>query len=151
MDKKILLALLLLTSYMDVFGQSNDLLPELKSDPKLVYLLDSIRRVRIEIKKDVQITFNSRLAHNTQPPLFLLKTHPSIFILDSLEMLNPNWLQNIYVIDKQKLIKYGPGEKKGIVLITIHDKNYPQAYKVIKSTFKRFKIPLRCCREFSAA
>ena len=55
-------------------------------------------------------------------------------------MLNPNWIGDIYITKKpEEIAPYGDKAKAGIVIITLNNKKYPGAYKVLKHRLRKLK------------
>ncbi|MFI5162572.1 MAG: hypothetical protein ACHQHN_14935 [Sphingobacteriales bacterium] len=75
-----------------------------------------------------------------KPPLFLVKRHNKLFVLDSLSRINPGWFQNIEVVkEPSQTAQYGDSAKDGIVIITLNEDHYPGIYKMLKHNLKRFR------------
>ncbi|HEX3385559.1 MAG TPA: hypothetical protein VHS53_10245 [Mucilaginibacter sp.] len=150
MKKKLTLILLFSVACIKIFGQNKSSLPDPKSETRLERALDSTGKISLENfrltgKTDTAIRLNCGCP-NQPKALFLVKTHHRTFILDSLSMLNPGWIDDIYIIKKQPEIEqYGHIAKGGIVVIILNDKDHPDAYKEIKQKLRKispnFNVP----------
>jgi hypothetical protein len=149
--KKLTLLLLLSVACIKILGQNKSSLPDPKSETRLEHILDSVSKaplenLKITDKPDMPVHIICTCSANTSQPLFLLKSHHRTFVLDSISMLNPNWIGNIYITKKQsEIAQYGTIAKAGIVVIILDDKDHPEGYKDLKHRLKKvrpnFNVP----------
>jgi hypothetical protein len=146
MKRNLTLILLFSIMYCKVFGQMNNALPQPKSLVRLENRLDSTKikapeNAKNQSRPDTSATIVCLCCGSTSPqPLFLIKRHNKIFVLDSLSRISPNWIQNIYITkEASQIAQYGAKAKDGVVIITLNEKDHPEAYKSIKHELKKFR------------
>ncbi|WP_040626145.1 hypothetical protein [Mucilaginibacter paludis] len=76
-------------------------------------------------------------------PLYIISSHNKQFALDTLfgaQQIDPKWIESINVlVDPKACNTYGRRAKNGVVIITIKEEEYPEAFKDLKRNMKRIK------------
>jgi hypothetical protein len=145
MKRNLTLFILFSIMYFKVFRQNNIALPQPKFSAQYENVLDSAGSKKLNkfkivdtIKPAIRVTCGC--PRNANKPLFLIKAHNKIFVLDSLSMLNPSWIDDIHVAKDSSLIaQYGTKAKDGVIIITINEKYHPEAYKELKHKLRKFR------------
>src|SRR3569833_908545 len=142
MTRYLLLLLFMIISVV-VSGQKNDILSESKSSIKFEHALDSsgatlLERFKIGEKLDTNVRIVCTCRHDTARALFLVITHHRTFALDSLSMIKPNSIADIYITkEKSQIARYGARAEAGIVVIILNNKDYPEVYNELKYKLKQ--------------
>jgi hypothetical protein len=145
MERVFLLILLFAATTVSSNAQNTDSLSEQKSSTRYEHPLDSsaaksLKRVAIGNATAISVHLVCTCSHNTTKPLFLVKTHHETFICDSLSMINPNWISDLYVTKKpEEITPYGDEAKAGIIIITLNEKKYPEAYRSLIHRLRKLK------------
>lgn len=76
-------------------------------------------------------------------PLYIISSHNKQFALDTLfgmQKIDPKWIESINVlVDPRGGDAYGKRARNGVVIITIKEEEYPEAFKNLKKNMKRIK------------
>jgi hypothetical protein len=84
---------------------------------------------------------------NGPSPLYLIKIHGTQYIADSVlfkptgaGILNTNWIEHIDILKTAESAgKYMESANNGVVLLTLKDSVYSQAFKTLKPYLKKLK------------